>query len=169
MTDIIDNVLKQCNTISESTDIYYDDILINETIIRSDEVSSHLNKFGLITKPPISLEGNRVLGLAISKDESGNLHFWRGCPINEIDLSNKRLSRRELFSVCGKLMSHCQIAGWLGVSTSFVKRLATGQKLRDYIGGKTYNPLKKIRTRVGILDHVYGIWSVESCKNCTVW
>ena len=31
------------------------------------------------------------------------------------------VTKREVFSVCGKLTGHCPVAGWLHVACSFVK------------------------------------------------
>ena len=49
--------------------------------------------------------------------------FSRGNKIPEV---KGDLSRRELFSVCGKLVGHYPIAGWLRVACSYVKRVAEG-------------------------------------------
>ena len=68
----------------------------------------HLKKFGFTTKPPEPLEGGAALGLKLDKDRTGELVFQKG---NEVPEVGEVLSRRELFSVCGRLLGHYLIAG----------------------------------------------------------
>lgn len=71
------------------------------------EVIRHLGEFGLATKLPESLDGGAALGLKIDKNKAGELMFRRG---NEVPVLPVNLTRRELFSVCGKLVGHYPIA-----------------------------------------------------------
>ena len=49
---------------------------------------------------------------------------------------------RELFSICGKLVGHNPIAGWLRVACSYVKLHAEGEKWVDDIGVKDEDPVR---------------------------
>ena len=46
----------------------------------------------------------------------------------------KYATRRGLFSICGKLVGHYPVAGWLSVSCSYVKRRAERGRWDDYVG-----------------------------------
>lgn len=46
-------------------------------------------------------------------------------------------TKQELFSLCGKLVAHYPIAGWLRLACSFVKRHSKVEKWDDYIGDRT--------------------------------
>lgn len=82
----------------------------------------HLQQYGLVTKQPEPLGGgNAALGLRLEMNKNGELIFRRG---NEIPEVKDNLSRREIFSICGKLVGHYPIAGWLRVACSYVKRRA---------------------------------------------
>ena len=64
----------------------------------------------------------RVLGLRVFEND-GVLQWKRdadvpACPEFPI--------RRQLFSWCGKIISHYPIAGWLRVACSYIKRRTTG-------------------------------------------
>ena len=68
--------------------------------------------------------------------------WWaRGNAIPEVD-SLTGMSRKELFSTCGKLVGHYPVAGWLRVACSYIKRHAGGSAWDDKIGNR---PLAWIR------------------------
>ena len=96
----------------------------------------HLEKFGFTTKPPEPLEGGgrATLGLKLEKNRTGELVFRRG---NEIPEVGEVLSRRELYSVCGRLVGHYPIAGWLRVACSYIKRKAAGVRWESKVGQET--------------------------------
>ena len=62
------------------------------------------------------------------------LDFFRG---NEIPDIPECLMRRDLFPICGKLIGHYPIAGWLRVSCSYIKRTTEGSSWDDYVGDRT--------------------------------
>lgn len=98
------------------------------SVVTVEEVVNHLKKFGLISKLPEVVEGDASLRLKLERNKMRKLVFHRG---NEIQDLKKDIKRRELFSVCGKLMGHYTIVGWLRTGCSFIKRLVEGVKWSD--------------------------------------
>lgn len=70
----------------------------------------HLKEFGLTTKPPELLGGGAVLGFKLKRGKMSELVFRRGKIVLQV---TGEMVRWELFSVCGKLLGHYLIAGWL--------------------------------------------------------
>ena len=134
MTLILKTVLGKDEKVKAATNSYIDDILVDGTEVKASDVVDHLKEFGLKTKPPEPLErgGGGALGLRIGRDKLGQLVFSRGNAISEV---KGDLSRRELFSVCAKLVGHYPIAGWLHVACSYVKRVSEGVRWDGQVGG----------------------------------
>ena len=166
MARILKTVLGKRKEIKAATNSYIDDILVDETMVKATEVVEHLAKFGLATKPPEPLEGGAALGLKLEKDRTGELVFRRG---NEIPEVGEELSRRELFSVCGKLVGHYPITGWLQVACSYVKRRAEGVKWEDKVGQETVKMMREIVERVRRDDPVNGRWYAPKSEKGVVW
>ena len=59
----------------------------------------------------------------------------------------KVLSRRELFSVCGRLLRHYPIAGWLRVACSYIKRKAAGVRWENKVSQETVKMMQEILER----------------------
>ena len=76
--------------------------------------------YGLETKE-LPLNGARVLGLHVSN--SGTGYRWKRDNLLP-DAPGENLTKRQLFSVCGQLVSHYPVVGWLRVACSYVKRIA---------------------------------------------
>ena len=166
MSMILKTVLKQSQTVGEATSSYIDDIMVNETCVSVAEVAKHLRKHGLETKPPEQLDGGAALGLKLNNDNKGDLVFSRA---NEVPDLPDRLTRRELFSVCGKLVGHYPIAGWARISSSFVKRNAEGTKWDDYVGDHTMTMMKEVVDKVRLEDPVAGKWTVPKTTRGVLW
>ena len=84
-------------------------------------VKAHLKEYGLYAKEPVLLDGARVLGLRVSN--SGGGYKWnRDNPLPEAP--GDKLTKRQLFSICGQLVSHYPVVGWMRVACSYVKRIA---------------------------------------------
>ncbi|XP_068237250.1 uncharacterized protein [Palaemon carinicauda] len=130
MSRILKTVLSKDEKIERATSSYIDDVLVNESIASADEVIRHLNTFGLITKSPESLNGGVALGLQLQR-VGGELIFQKGNKVPEVA---DMLTRRELFSVCGILVGHYPIAGWLRIACSYIKRRASGARWEDPVG-----------------------------------
>ena len=89
MLAILKAVLKKKDDMTERTDFYIDDNLVDETAVPTSNHVSHFNKFGFTVKPSESLGGGAVLILWLDKDRTGNIVFTRE---NEI-------SDKEIFSL----------------------------------------------------------------------
>ena len=165
MSKILKTVLGINERIKEATISYIDDILVNESVATTEEVIRHLNMYGLITKAPESLDGGAALGLRLERI-AGELMFRRG---NEVPEVSSMLTRRELFSVCGKLVGHYPIAGWLRVACSFMKRNAMGKCWEDKIGEKTMMMIREVVEKVKLEDPVRGSWCVSGDRCGVVW
>ena len=71
----MDHVLGADPYVKEAADAYYDDIIIDSTKVSVERVKEVLDSFGLETKPPVKIDGGRVLGLAVSR--IGDELRWR--------------------------------------------------------------------------------------------
>ena len=128
MSAVLRKVLSMDSVIKVATDI-----IINEDSVSVNQVVEHLRRYGLETKPPEVLDNARVLGLQLSRQLPCRKLWWtRGNAIPEVD-SLTVMSRKELFSICGKLVGHYPIAGWLRVACSYIKRHARGSAWDDKI------------------------------------
>ena len=128
---ILREVLESDERIYRATDHYLDDIIVQDDIVPAEEVVQHLKNFGLEAKPPQALEDGAVLGLKIARNSKGDVVFRRG---NTIPSISHDVSRRELFAICGKLIGHYPVAGWIRVACSFLKRVSLGTTWESSIG-----------------------------------
>lgn len=63
---VLSRVLSWDEKVNSATSPYLDDILVDESIVTAAEVESHLKRFGLLCKPPESVQaGARVLGIRV--------------------------------------------------------------------------------------------------------
>ena len=70
---VVSKVLSLDEKISEATDYYYDDIIIDLNVVSAQVLKDHLLKFGLITKPSENLNSAKVLGLQ-TYEKKGVVH-----------------------------------------------------------------------------------------------
>ena len=166
MTVVLKHVLAQNEAVREGTNPYVDDILVNVSKIPASEVAEHLEKYGLRSKPPEKLDGGAALGLQLSRKEGGMLFFSRGNHIPEIPA---HISRRQLFSICGKIVGHYPVAGWLRVACSFVKRASAGASWDDDVGERARSMLAEMKDKICLEDPVQGAWTVPDLKTGVVW
>lgn len=166
MTSILKTVLGKSKRVEQATSSYIDDILVKVSQVTAIDVIEHLRKYGLITKAPESLDGGAALGLKLHANERGVLNFSRG---NEVPHVPDRLVRRSLFSICGKLVGHYPIAGWLRVACSYVKRTAEGSGWDDYVGDRTVAMVREMLDCVRRDDPVRGSWAVPKASNGVIW
>ncbi|XP_043240252.1 uncharacterized protein LOC122390888 [Amphibalanus amphitrite] len=122
MRKVLEMALKRDPRVHTATSPYVDDILVNENIATALEVKGHLEALGLTCKSPEKVsEGARVLGIRVWGERQGL--FWKR---DNQDLQPPpKLTRREVFSLCGRLTSQVPVCGWLRVSASYLKRRAT--------------------------------------------
>ena len=168
MRSIVNNVLSRSAQIHKATSSYIDDIFVNEDVATSARVKEHLATFGLACKAPEPLKtGTKVLGLEV-RSEAGKLHWKRGSDVPEMP---PVLTRRKVFSVCGKLVGHFPVCGWLRVATAFIKRHAN--TVTAGWDDETHDPqlrsmLLDTMARVHQNDPVRGEWCVDA-KELNVW
>lgn len=164
MSHIVKHVLEKDNLIAAATDSYIDDIIVDESRVSADVVKKHLLDFGLESKDieRVSNDGNdmRVLGLRVFRDSNGVLLWQRSgdVPPNPEQL----LTRRELFSLLGKLTGHYPVCGWLRVASSFLKRQAesSSNNWDDHVSSTVHGLCLELLERVRNNDPVHGTWSV---------
>lgn len=166
MAAILKTVLKKGSRTKEATDSYIDDIMVDVTKISTQEVVEHLKGFGLAAKSPESLDGGAALGLKLMKNKMGALMFRRG---NEIPEMGGEISRRELFSICGKLLGHYPIAGWLRLACSYVKRRANGVDWEEKVDCRTMKVMQEVLAEVKKEDPVNGAWHIPEVSTGVVW
>lgn len=159
MSEVLRKVLSFDPDVARGTDHFVDDLIVNEDIVSTEKVISHLRNYGLEAKPAQPLETSKVLGLQL-QEAGGKLLWTRGkvCPLNDLDFE-KGVSRRELFSVCGQLIGHYPVAGWIRVGCGFIKRKSNGSRWDDGIGKEAEALLQDLLVRVGREDPVGGVWS----------
>ena len=166
MTKVLSKVLSLDGEVSSGTDHYIDDIIVNLDKVSASRVSNHLARYGLVTKEPESISDARVLGLRVVKGRQGRLEWSRD---NAIDSEVKDLSKRKLFSLCGKLVSHYPVASWLRVACSYIKRQTNECKWDDPIPEVVTKMIKETVQRLKSDDPVRGCWAVCSQGEGTVW
>lgn len=171
MSKILQTVLAQDDKVKSGTDSYIDDIIVNENEVSVTDVVVHLAKFGLEAKHPEDLDGGRVLGLSLLRSGEGNLEFRRGNEVpspSAVEVVNG-LTRRRLFSICGQLVGHYPVCGWLHVACSFVKRESEGDRWDDPIGERAAGMMREVLARVSLEDPVRGQFHVDNCRRGRVW
>ena len=168
MKAIISKVLSLDEKISKATDHYYDDIIIDLNVVSAQVVKKHLLKFGLITKPSENLNSAKVLGLQ-TYEKKGVVH-WRQTELKkEINPSNlNSMTKRQVFSLCRKLVGHYPVARCLQIACSFVKKSCESNAWDSFAGSVAIQKLRKVLSCLDIDDPVKGIWSASSGK-LNVW
>ena len=166
MTSILKYVLSKREDIESATSSFIDDIMVNVSQVDSSVVVDHLSGHGLEAKEPALLEGGAVLGLKLAKDKTGRLVFTRANTIPDV---GDVMTRKELFSVCGKLVGHYPRAGWLRVACSYMKRHASGQAWNDYVGDAVRDRMREVVEEVEKSDPVTGIWKAPKSDSGVVW
>ena len=170
MLTIVDEgqLLTKDKRIQRATSAYIDDVYVDESIEPAARVKEHLCIFGLLSKEPERLQdGARVLGLQVW-GEDNSLYWRRG---NKIPDMPRVVTRRNVFSLCGKLVGHLPVGGWLRVAVAFIKRRAldvtTGWD--DKIDDAPLNTMiKEILTRVCKEDLAQVRWCVDG-QALSVW
>ena len=166
MTKVLKTVLKEDEEVASATSSYIDDIYVDVSRVDAERVVEHLKNYGLESKPPATMDDGAALGLTLRRGVDGKLKFSRG---NEIPEAVECMTRRELFSACGKLIGHYPVAGWLRVACSYVKRHAEGEKWSDSAGKVAVKRLKEVIERLKKDDPVGGKWQVEKTEVGKVW
>ena len=124
------HILNSDKRVAEATDSYYDDIIVDTGKVPAEHVMAVFNSFGLETKPPVKINGGRVLGLAV-REINGELRWTRDGKVPDLP---DQLTRRKLFSWVGQLTGHFPVCSWLRPACSFLKRMASGGEWDDTVG-----------------------------------
>ncbi|KAG0717246.1 hypothetical protein GWK47_008176 [Chionoecetes opilio] len=168
MKAILKCVLSQDSVVKEGTSPYIDDILVNEDVVTTSRVEQHLARYGLTSKTPERVaDGARVLGLRVW-GERGSLHWKRDNKLGEVP---SRLTRRSMFSYCGRLLGHFPVCGWLRVAVAFIKRKMshlTSSWDEVVIDDQLKAILEETANEVRKNDPVRGRWYVKGSK-ARVW
>ena len=169
MTRILKEVLAKDERMRKNTDSYIDDIIVREEGITVEEVAAHLRRYGLESKPPEGLEGGWVLGISIHRNANRELIFSRGNELPDPE-ELEGLSRRQLFSVCGRLVGHYPICGWLRVTCSFAKRESRKSfgMIMSVGGQRVLSKIFCVELRKRILLLVTGWWQTLIKGRCGV-
>lgn len=109
------------------TDSYIDDIIVNEADGSCDRVLGMLASYGLVVKPPEPLIGGGILGVKVI-DEADVIKWGRDNKVSSVD---EVKTKRQAFSLCGQLLGHYPVAGWLRPACSFIERTLTEQGWDD--------------------------------------
>ena len=151
-----------------ATSAYFDDVMVDEDQVSATAVSDHLMRFGLPCKPPGKLGSSTVLGLRVKTAKEGLL--WERPDRIVADITPS-MTRRQLFSLCGKWIGHFPVAGWLRPAASYVKRLCDGThgSWDEPIGDEAAMRAGEINGRLGTNDPVRGEWRVRPGRSFTLW
>ena len=162
MKAVLACALSQDERVRAGTSAYVDDILVDEDVVAAEDVVAHLRRYGLESKTPErASDGMRVLGLHVWKERDGMKWRRDGAWMDGVAA---RPTRRQVFSVCGKLLGHYPVCGWLRVATSFVKRRASQSTERwdDVVQDQDVcRMLEEIVDRVKKDDPVKGRWDAR--------
>ncbi|KFD62362.1 hypothetical protein M514_25485 [Trichuris suis] len=168
MKAVLNCVLAKDEDIKRGTSAYLDDILVNEDIVKASRVEEHLERYGLLCKPPERVgDGTRVLRLRVW-GERDRLVWRRDTKVGDVP---QRLSRRSVFSYCGRLTGHFPVCGWLRVAAAFLKRAVTAatsswDEAVESSWLKTF--LGEIAARMSKEDPVRGTWNVSG-ERARLW
>ena len=93
--------------------------------------------------------------------KKGAVH-WRRTELKEDvePLNLNSMTKRQIFSLCGKLVGHYPVTGWLWVASSFVKRGCQGNVWDSFADCLAIERLKEVLTRLKVDDPVKGVWLV---------
>lgn len=81
---------------------YIDDIMVDVSKVKMEDLIAHLGQFGLVTKPPEKPDEAKVLGLRLGWSQKKEFVFSRVNDIPTANQQSKRMTKREMFSLCGK-------------------------------------------------------------------
>ena len=122
MLTIVDAILMKDKHIQWATSAYINDVYVDESIVPAAHVKEHLCSFSFLSKEPERLQdGAWVLGLQVW-GEDNSLYWRRGNKILDMPCV---VMRWDVFSLCGKLVGHLPMGGWLHKAVSFIKRRAS--------------------------------------------
>ena len=170
MKAVVRSVLDQDPVLQRAVLPYVDDLLVDEDVANAESVIEHFAKYGLECKPPERVgdaDGARLLGLRV-QPEGGRLRWSRD---NAVGDRPARVTRRAVFSWCGRLVAHLPVCGWLRPAVAWLKRRVNEVTVGwdDVIKDQTIaEQMDDISTRLAACDPARGAWYVEG-ERATVW
>ena len=105
---MMDVIVKYVTQEHNDVDNYVDDLVVPKA--KKEVVIQQLGDYGLPTKPCEPMQAATVLGLKLAESPDGVQ--WSRRNIDELGVP-ERLTKRKLFSWCGKLTSHYPVCAWL--------------------------------------------------------
>ena len=117
------------------------------------------------------MSSSRALGLRLREDAAGQV-CW-SCR-EDVDLALPELiTKRAVFSWCGRLTSHIPVCGWLRPACSFLKRLASATEKWDVEVPEQVKQLcREVEAKLsGDGDPAHGVWHVRPSvdADAVVW
>ncbi|XP_067930494.1 uncharacterized protein [Watersipora subatra] len=122
--------------------------------------------YGHGVKEPVPLTNSRVLGLRVIKDPDSQYKWYRD---GEVPILQEIPTKRELFSVFGKLIGQYPVAGWLRPACSYLKRQTNEIGWDEEIPVPVRAFAKEVMNRMLQHDPVTGCWSVSNVLEGVVW
>ena len=169
MKAVLTTVLKEDMEVQRAASPFVDDIYVDNSVVSTERVREHLFKYGLRCKPAERVEaGARVLGLWVWSDDGDSLR-WKRC--NDLPDIPDKLTRRSVFSLCGKLLGHSPVNGWLRPAVAFLKRranLVSSSWDKELDDGVLRRLVVDVMRRVKASDPARGRWDVGG-EEATVW
>ena len=169
MTAIVTTVLQRDVTINMAASGYIDDIHVQETIVKAEDVVQHLKQYGLIAKEPERLgdvDGVRILGLHVGED----MAWRRDSPVPEVPVTV--MSRRDVHRLIGEWLGHYPVCNWLRMSCAYLQR-CTSQDGAVWDAAVSKVVMDKVRDVDARLrsygDPVGGKWPVAPTGEVTLW
>ncbi|KAK3852586.1 hypothetical protein Pcinc_040836 [Petrolisthes cinctipes] len=154
MKKVLTTALSWDKRIHRATSPYLDDILVDQRIASSEDVEAHLQCYGLVCKAAEQVsQGARVLGIRVW-GENQSL-FWRRDNEGEIP---PKLTRRSVFSLCGRLISHLPVCG--------VSENEQPVDLSFEVGDRVW--VRHSSRRCDIRSHVGTVTKITSAQNIEV-
>ena len=169
MRAVVKMILAQDPLVERGVLGFVDDLLVDESVVDAEHVIEHFRRFGLECKPPMrAADGARILGLRVSGDGQGGLQWTRDSPV---DAPPARITRRAVFSWCGRLVAHFPVCGWLRPAVAWLKRRVNGmtrgwddEVKDDNIRGQ----MNHVSARISECDPAHGLWCVDG-HDAVVW
>ena len=166
MSRIVGTVLSLDQTIEKGRDSYVDDIWIDMDVVEVEKVKSHLGQYGLLTKDPEPLTDARVLGLRVTEGKSGCFNWKRD---GQVPVLGDNITKRELFSWCGKLVGHFPVVGRFRTACSYIRRLSNVCEWDEKVPPYVEKIAREVSKEATDSDPVGEVWSVSSLQSCRVW
>ena len=168
MKAVVRTVLEQDPVMQRAVIPYVDDLCVNEDVVSAERVIAHFASYGLQCKPPErAADGARLLGLRV-EPAGGGLAWRRDNPVGQPPAA---VTRRSVFSWCGRVVAHLPVCGWLRPATAWLKRRVNSlTRGWDDVTHDTAlrEQLRQVADRLAREDPARGQWCVTGDR-AVVW